>query len=90
MQKAGRITARIDASISQVETGIKNASIAPQKINEQLRVLMSGDNIEVVKVSETDFEFRRNGQRAINMSEGERTAVSFAHFLAKLEEGPAL
>lgn len=48
---------------------------------------MADDNIEAVKVSETDFEFRRNGQRATNMSEGERTAVSFAYFLAKLDEG---
>jgi wobble nucleotide-excising tRNase len=48
---------------------------------------MAGDNIEAVKVSETDFEFRRNGQRATNMSEGERTAVVFSYFLAKLDEG---
>lgn len=86
-QKAGRIMARIGVVISGVETEIKNASIAPQKINDRLKVLMAGDNIEAVKVSETDFEFRRNGQRATNMSEGERTAVSFAYFLAKLEEG---
>jgi wobble nucleotide-excising tRNase len=86
-QRAGRIITKMDAVVSLVETEIKNASIAPQKINERLKVLMADDNIEAVKVSETDFEFRRNGQRATNMSEGERTAVSFAYFLAKLEEG---
>lgn len=86
MRRAGEIVATIGVVISKVEKDIKNASIAPQKINERLRVLMAGDNIEAVRVSETDFEFRRNGQRAINMSEGERTAVAFACFLAKLEE----
>jgi wobble nucleotide-excising tRNase len=85
--RAGRIVTRIGVVISQVETEIKNASIAPQKINDRLKILMADDNIEAVKVSETDFEFRRDGQRATNMSEGERTAVSFAYFLAKLEEG---
>lgn len=85
-QKAGEITARIGAAARDVETEIKNASIAPQKINSRLKVLMSDDNIEAVKVTETDFEFRRNGQRATNMSDGERTAVAFAYFLAKLEE----
>jgi wobble nucleotide-excising tRNase len=85
-RKAGEIANKIGVVIAKVETEIKNASIAPQKINSRLKVLMADDNIEAVKVSETDFEFRRNGQRAINMSEGERTAVAFAYFLAKLEE----
>lgn len=85
--RAGEIVTSIGVVISRVETEIKNAAIAPQKINDRLKVLMANDNIEAVKVSETDFEFRRNGQRAINMSEGERTAVTFAYFLAKLEEG---
>jgi len=87
VQKAGGIIAQIDAFISGVENGIKNASIAPRRINDRLKVLLAGDDLEVVKVSETDFEFQRNGRRATNMSEGERTAVAFAYFLAKLEEG---
>jgi len=86
-RRAGEIVTNIGVVISRVETEIKNSSIAPQKINDRLKVLMADDNIEALKVSETDFEFRRNGQRAINMSEGERTAVAFAYFLAKLEEG---
>lgn len=85
--KAGEIAKKIDSVVSRVETEIKNASIAPQKINDWLKMLLAGDNVEAVKVSDTDFEFRRNGQRAKNMSEGERTAVAFAYFLAKLEEG---
>jgi hypothetical protein len=83
--RASAVIARIDASISRVEREIKASSIAPQVINDRLRFLL-GDAIEAVKVSDTDFEFRRNGQRASNMSEGERTAVAFSYFLAKLEE----
>jgi wobble nucleotide-excising tRNase len=85
--KAGACIGRITAAIGKVEQEIKNASIAPQKINDRLKILLAGDNVETVKVSETDFEFRRNGQRATNMSEGERTAVAFSYFLAKLDEG---
>ncbi len=85
--KAGACVGRIAAAIAKVQQEIKNASIAPQKINDRLKILLAGDNVEAVKVSETDFEFRRNGQRATNMSEGERTAVAFSYFLAKLDEG---
>lgn len=85
--KAAACVGRIEKAIAEVEEAIKNASIAPQKINDRLRILLADDNIEAVKVSETDFEFRRNGQRATDMSEGERTAVAFSYFLAKLGEG---
>ncbi|MFT5029808.1 MAG: wobble nucleotide-excising tRNase [Candidatus Binatia bacterium] len=79
--------ARIGTQISAAEEAIKNASIAARRINENLAVLLPGDNIEVIKLNDTDFQFQRGGHVAKNMSEGERTAVAFAYFLTKLEEG---
>lgn len=77
----------IETKIGQVEEAIQAASIGPSLINDQLALLLPGDNITAVRVTDTDFEFRRNGIAARNMSDGERTAVAFAYFLGKLKEG---
>ncbi|MHB8790157.1 MAG: AAA family ATPase [Desulfobulbaceae bacterium] len=78
---------RIGTQIAAAKQAIKDASIAARRINENLAILLPGDNIEVVKVNDTDFQFQRGGQVAKNMSEGERTAVALSYFLTKLEEG---
>jgi wobble nucleotide-excising tRNase len=81
------VSTRIRNQVSLVNQAIKNASIAVRRINENLSILLPDDNIEVVKLNDTDFQFQRGGQVAKNMSEGERTAVAFSYFLTKLEEG---
>jgi wobble nucleotide-excising tRNase len=78
---------RIDTQIAAAKQAIKDASIAARRINDNLAILLPGDNIEVVKLNDTDFQFQRGGQVAKNMSEGERTAVAFSYFLTTLEEG---
>ncbi|MFK5956402.1 MAG: AAA family ATPase [Planctomycetota bacterium] len=88
--RAGNCTAtcgRIGTTIRDAKQAIRDASIAARRINDNLKVLLPGDNIKAVKLNDTDFEFQRGGQVAKNMSEGERAAVAFAYFLAKLEEG---
>ncbi|MDP0492681.1 MAG: AAA family ATPase [Verrucomicrobiota bacterium JB023] len=86
-EDCSRISSVVGSKIGVAKQAIKDASIAARRINDNLNVLLPGDNIEVVKLNDTDFEFQRGGQIAKNMSEGERTAVAFAYFLTKLEEG---
>lgn len=78
---------RISTQIAAIKQAIKEASIAVRRINDNLAILLPGDNIEVVKLNDTDFQFQRAGQVATNMSEGERTAVAFSYFLTTIEEG---
>jgi wobble nucleotide-excising tRNase len=78
---------KIEGKAKEVEALIQQASIGPDLINRNLDQLLPGDNIKAVKLNDTDFEFRRNDQPARQMSDGERTAVSFAYFLGKLHEG---
>ena len=87
--QCSRATAVIGRQIATVNQEIKDASIAAQKVNDNLTVLMPGDDIEAVKLNDTDFQFQRGGRVATHMSDGERTAVALSYFLAKLEEGPA-
>jgi wobble nucleotide-excising tRNase len=89
ISQCSNATATIGAKISGVNQEIRDASIAAQKVNENLAVLLPGDDIEAVKLNDTDFQFRRGTRVATHMSEGERTAVALSYFLAKLEEGPS-
>lgn len=89
ISKCSQTSATIETQIAQVNQQIKDASIAAQKVNGNLTVLLPGDDIEAVKLNDTDFQFQRGGRVATHMSEGERTAVALSYFLTKLEEGPA-
>lgn len=77
---------RIRSKATAAQEEIQASSIAVQKINDNLAILLPNDNIEVVKINDTDFQFQRDGVIARNMSEGERTVVAFSYFLAKLDE----
>jgi wobble nucleotide-excising tRNase len=88
IKKCTITTTDIRSQIEAAQQAIKDASIAAQKVNENLASLLPGDDIIAVKLNDSDFVFQRSGQVAKNMSEGERTAVALSYFLAKLEEGP--
>jgi len=75
----------IAAQIAAVEAKIKASSIAIDTLNKLLRYLLTTSNIEVASLGQAEFEFRRGGVVANNLSDGEKTAVTFAYFLARLE-----
>lgn len=72
-----------------VEAQIQQQSIAAQKINETVQFLLPDNNISVAEVPGGSFEFRRDCSPASNLSEGEKTAITFAYFLATLENNGA-
>lgn len=85
----GRLNILIDDGIRVIELKIRQSSIAASKLNELLNYLLLGSNIEVANLGDVEFEFRRNGSVANNLSEGEKTAVCFAYFLTSLESNGA-
>jgi wobble nucleotide-excising tRNase len=72
--------------ISALEEEIRRSSVAVEKLNEVLLLMLPEGHIEVFPITENTFEFRRNGVAATNLSDGERTAVTFAYFLVSLED----
>lgn len=72
--------------ISALEAEIRRSSVAVEKLNEVLLLMLPEGHIEVFPITENTFEFRRNGVAATNLSDGERTAVTFAYFLVSLED----
>jgi len=83
------ILSRMAAQITAVELQVRQQSIGAAKLNDVLRFLLAGNNIDVTAVGDGLFEFRREGFPAGNLSDGEKTAISFAYFLISLESNGA-
>jgi len=90
ISKLNGIQSAINRRANTTRQEIKKSSIAASKINDYLRILLPGDNIEAVSISDTDFQFQRNGVVANGMSDGERTAVSLSYYFVKIEENGRL
>lgn len=80
---------RIAGKKAAIEAQIQQQSVAAQKINQTVQFLLPDNNISVAEVPGGSFEFRRDGSPANNLSEGEKTAITFAYFLATLENNGA-
>jgi len=89
LERAKDILNRIQSQIQAIEQKVKQSSIGAAKLNELLRYLLPENNIEVVSVGDVEFQFRRDGHIATQLSEGEKTAVTFAYFLTSLEANGA-
>ncbi len=77
---------KITGKKAKIELAIQQQSVAAQKLNETIQFLLPDNNISVIEVQGGFFEFRRENQSANNLSDGERTAITFAYFLAALED----
>lgn len=84
------VLGRVAAQITTVQLQIRQQSIGAAKLNDVLRFLLAGNNIEVTPIGDVLFEFRRDGIPAANLSDGEKTAIAFAYFLISLEANGAV
>ena len=89
VDKSQNLLTEIAGKKGVIEAQIQQQSIAAQKINETVQFLLPDNNISVAEVPGGSFEFRRDGSPANNLSEGEKTAITFAYFLATLENNGA-
>lgn len=85
LNRAKEILKRIDSQIQEIEQRIKETSVGATKLNNLVRYLLPGNNIEVVSVGDDLFQFHRDGRVATHLSDGEKTAVTFAYFITSLE-----
>jgi wobble nucleotide-excising tRNase len=85
VDRAQDILDDIFSNRSAIEAKIQQQSIAAQKIDETVQFLLPDNYISVAEVPGGYFEFRRDGVQASNLSESEKTAITFAYFLATIE-----
>jgi wobble nucleotide-excising tRNase len=85
LERTKDILSCIESQIQKIEQRIKESSVGATKLNDLLRHLLSGNNIEVFTVGDDQFQFHRDSRIATHLSDGEKTAVTFAYFLTSLE-----
>ena len=76
------MSSRIDETEKQLSESVKGA----EKVNKYIRQLFQHDGIKIEVTEDNKFSVSRNNKPAKNLSEGEKTAISFAYFIAGLED----
>tara|TARA_R110002167_G_scaffold169693_1_gene367599 strand:+ start:1598 stop:3850 length:2253 start_codon:yes stop_codon:yes gene_type:complete len=67
---------------SQLDETVKGAGV----VNDYLKIFFGKDDIKITPTTDKKFQLLRGTDIAKNLSEGEKTAIAFAYFTAKLEE----
>lgn len=67
---------------SQLDETVKGAGV----VNDYLKIFFGKDDIQITPTTDKKFQLLRGTDAAKNLSEGEKTAIAFAYFTAKLEE----
>jgi len=67
---------------SKLNETVKGAGV----VNDYLKVFFGKDDIQITPTTDKKFQLLRGTDVAKNLSEGEKTAIAFAYFTAKLEE----
>ncbi|MCC2638623.1 MAG: hypothetical protein K0Q68_2342 [Moraxellaceae bacterium] len=75
----------IDAEIAQLEAAIRQHLKAADELTRDMASYLGREELQFF-AHDTGYLIRRNGQPASNLSDGERTAVSFIYFLKSLED----
>lgn len=94
-KKVNRKQAEIDRlkeQIRQLEIQLDDASIAAREVNELLNHNFGHSHLTLEAINEdgdqnaTHFSILREGEKAYNLSEGEKSLIAFCYFIARLKE----
>lgn len=78
---------KLNHDITELEKRTSNISNAVTEINKHLEEFFGKKEIELVLDTEKKgYRIKRNGEPANNLSEGEKTAIAFSYFIAKIGE----
>ena len=72
--------------IATIKAKLDETIKGADKVNEYLKIFFGKDDIQIASTPDKKFKLVRGTEVAKNLSEGEKTAISFAYFTAKLEE----
>ncbi|OAV83851.1 hypothetical protein BA718_03325 [Streptococcus gallolyticus subsp. gallolyticus] len=79
---------KIEKDIIELESSLKSESEAVKRINMILQNSLAHSEISLESVDDEKgirFEVSRNEERAYNLSEGEKSLIAFAYYIARLE-----
>lgn len=79
----------LEQDIKELESKVSKAHKGSEKLNSFIQKFLGRDEIRVVVEKEGEkerFRLKRKDAKAVNLSEGEKTAIAFSFFLTKLLE----
>lgn len=81
------ISNRCANEVAEIAKDASGVRLGAERVTEILGSVLGDTLLTVGPEGPDGFRFYRAGQPAMNLSEGEQTAVTFSHFLASLESG---
>lgn len=76
---------RIISKNQTLETQLKSITAGQKELNDFIKKFLSRDDITIEVTNDDKFILKRGDNIAENLSEGEKTAISFSYFLVSLE-----
>jgi wobble nucleotide-excising tRNase len=76
----------IEEEILKIKEQLNETVKGAGKVNEYLKIFFGKDDIKIEPTPDKKFKLLRGNDVAKNLSEGEKTSISFAYFATKLEE----
>ncbi len=86
---AGQATklCELDTEISTLERALSEASKGAERISELLTAYFGKDDLRIEVSPDKQFHIVRGVVVAKNLSEGEKTAIAFDHFITRVQDG---
>lgn len=76
---------KVKIEIAKLEGELKSIVKGKDQLNSFIQKFLNRSDIQIEVIEDDKFVLKRNGQIADNLSEGEKTAISFSYFLVSLE-----
>jgi len=80
-----RKPSELERQIADIEREIVEHRRPAEELNAELQAYLGRDELKF-EVKDTGYALSRGGQPALDLSEGERTAIAFLYFLKSLED----
>jgi wobble nucleotide-excising tRNase len=77
---------KIDSEIQLIDLRISESTKGCESLNSFIKRYFGGDTTIEIKVINNRFHLFRGNKEATNLSEGEKTAISFSYFLTRLND----
>ncbi len=85
INKLDEYVRKVTIEIAKLEGELKSFVKGKDELNSFIQKFLNRSDIQIEVIEEDKFILKRNGQIADNLSEGEKTAISFSYFLVSLE-----
>lgn len=85
VREVEQLIARTKSSIAALEAEIRQHHRPADELTAEIQAYLGRDEL-ALETSDTGYAITRYGEPALNLSEGERTAIAFLYFLKSLQD----